>query len=388
MADRIPTFFILVPGPWKSRDDVADLLGGAGIAATAVGEPLKRGTVGVELIEDEALGDGFAQGRSPSVDDDVVDRISELGRAALLEIAGRLDEDPNQTAAIGRVLRDAGGLAIRMEGSGAASPWDDWLDDIESGGPFELYNRATLLVSDGDGTVFTCGMQQFDSPDAEITTTDPDEAVRWLDALCCFQLGESPVLGTGHIFRPDAGSVPCKLERWPDHRHRPDDGRHNPFGVWRLLRSGDESLEAMDPVPVITPSLVAQLLAAEGEKGAPLTQSEVEKLVDRSPAIAMALADALTLERHGFAIACLARFELAHAPSSTTAAGSCSEAGQKQQAARPAGPSSQTSAATTSHPPAPTSNRLAPPPRRSLRGHVARTRNCGRRQPITPVLQP
>ena len=53
----------------------------------------------------------------------------------------------------------------------------------------------------------------------------------------------------------------------------------------------------MDPVPVITPSLVAQLLAAEGEKGAPLTQSEVEKLVDRSPAIAMALADALTLER-------------------------------------------------------------------------------------------
>jgi hypothetical protein len=296
MADRTPTFFILVPGPWTSRDVVVDILRRAGIAAEADELP-KPDSVRVELIADDTLGDAFAAGGAESVDDSVVSRISALGRAALLEIAGNLHEDPKRTAALGKALRNADGLAIRMEGSGAASEWDPWLEDMESSNPCRIYRRATTLVSDGNGTVFTCGMQQFDLPDAEITAEGQDEAVRWLDDLCCFQLIESPVLWTGHTFRPDADSAPRTLERWPDHRHHPNDGRHNPFGVWRLLRGEDAGLESIDPIPTMMPSLLAQLLAAETKKGAPLTRIEVEALVDQSPATAMGPAHALALER-------------------------------------------------------------------------------------------
>jgi hypothetical protein len=98
-------------------------------------------------------------------------------------------------------------------------------------------------------------------------------------------------------FRPSAEVSKRKIERWPDHRHHPDDGRRNPFGLWRFLEPGDPGLTASNPVPVLVPSLVSQLLAAERAKGQPLTRSEVESVLNDSPAMAMAPADAAKLER-------------------------------------------------------------------------------------------
>src|SRR5690606_14016984 len=83
---------------------------------------------------------------------------------------------------------------VRTEASGGASTWEPWLAQLEGGHPMDLVHASVVLVGDDAGGLFTCGMHAFGLPEER-----------------------------------------RRLERWPDHRHHPDDGRHNPFGSWRLL---------------------------------------------------------------------------------------------------------------------------------------------------------
>jgi hypothetical protein len=150
---------------------------------------------------------------------------------------------------------------------------------------------------DDDDVMFTCGMHHFDLPDAQIRTQDPSEAMAWLDAFCVYQLVEQPTLLSGHTFHPTSDAPRRTLERWPDHRHQPNDGRYNPFGLWRFLEPGARGMEATRTVPVIIPALVATLLSAERSAGRPLTRAEVEGIVSKSAAIAMEPRDVAALER-------------------------------------------------------------------------------------------
>jgi hypothetical protein len=297
MSDRVPSFFFLVPGPWQSADEVVSALRARGIEST-VSKPgaILAGEVRVDLVEDERLGAGPWRGRNGALAPALIARIGELGRAALIEYGARLDQVPRKLAALGRALRDAGGLAVRMEGSGATSTWEPWLERLDSEDPYSTYVAAVLLVRDED-VIFTCGMHQFDLPDAQIAMADAHEATVWLDTFCAYQIAETPALASGHTFRPDAESTARVFERWPDHRHVPDDGRHNPFGVWRFLAEGQKGVEAGALVPTIMPALIPTLLAAESSKRKPLTEAEVEAIVAKCTAVALEPRDVLALER-------------------------------------------------------------------------------------------
>jgi hypothetical protein len=189
-----------------------------------------------------------------------------------------------------------------MEGSGTAWTWGAWLDRVDSALPEHLVEAAVSLVQDTDGTVFTCGMQHFDLPDAQIQAADAAHAVEWLECFNAFQLGEAPILVSGQTFRPSPDHPRRVLERWPDGRHASADGRHNPYGIWRFLEPGVASLAAPALTPVPIPSLVATLAALERKNGHPLSRDQVRALVEQSPVIAMERADAIALEkRRGYA---------------------------------------------------------------------------------------
>ncbi len=298
MELRVPSFFLLVPGPWREQREVLRALKERGIEAKADEEsPIQDGEIRVRLVEAEGLAQAFSWGREGALDADLVARIGMCQHAALVETGRRLNESAPQAAQLGRALRDAGGLAVRMEASGGASPWETWLEHLESGTPGGVYASAVVVVQGGDGALFTCGMHHFDMPDAEIALNDAREAIAWLDTLCVYQLGEDPELASGHTFQPNPEAARRVLERWPDHRHDPSDGRYNPFGLWRLQEPGAARVEAMTLIPTIVPTLVSQLSAAERSKGRALTRPEVERLVSESPAITLKPRTAQAMER-------------------------------------------------------------------------------------------
>lgn len=296
--DLPPSFFLLVPGPWSTPEELIDVLAGAGLEATNLREqdPVAGG-IGVDVVEDASLGRAFSYGLGGPLPQAVVAAAAACRQAALLQVAMRFDEHPERLARIGRTLRGAGGVAVRVESSGAATPWDSWLAQLESGTKEGLYASAAVTVYDDEDVFFTCGMHAFGLPDAQISERDAPTAIEWLETLCLFQLSERPVLASGHAFRPHAETARRKLERWPDHRHHPDDGRHNPFGLWRVLDEGDPGLEASGLSLTIMPSLITLLLAAERSAGSQLSRDEVERIVRESQAIAVPLAVASRLER-------------------------------------------------------------------------------------------
>ncbi|HET7541695.1 MAG TPA: hypothetical protein VFK05_17595 [Polyangiaceae bacterium] len=293
-----PSLFLLVPGPWRALPELSAALAARGVEATIDDSiELKAGEIRVTLIADDQLARAFSWGRGGPLDAALLSRIEKCKHAALVEIARQLPESALEVARIGRALRDAGGLAVRIEASGGACAWESWLECLESGRASQIYETAVVIVDGEDGIVFTCGMHLFDLPDAQITLDDTDEAIEWLDALCTYQLDEDPVLVSGHTFRPTADTEPRVLERWPDSEHDAEDGRHNPFGLWHLKTRDSARVKDSTPVLTFIPSLAAILTHAESSKGRPLTRSEVEQIVDEGTVIAMEPRDARALER-------------------------------------------------------------------------------------------
>jgi hypothetical protein len=298
MRDRVPSFFMLVPGPWSEVRELVKALNQRGLSVKHDDPgPIQAGEIHVELVEDDRLAAAFSWGRQGKLPAELLSRIGGCARAALVQCGRRLDEDPARVAGVGRALRDAGGLAIRMEASGAASPWEPWLERLESGDLNRVYATAVLVVQDDGGVMFTCGMHHFDSPDAQIAMDDPRAAIEWLDSFCVYQLAEAPALASGHTFAPHPDATRRAFDRWPDHRHHPNDGRHNPFGLWRFREPGAVGIRGGKLVPTIIPPLVSLLAAAERSRGMPLTKRELEELVASSPAIAMEPRRALAVER-------------------------------------------------------------------------------------------
>ena len=128
MPDRVPSFFMLVPGQWRDHSEVLRVLQGKGIDALPRGDSSAAADeVLVDVIHDERLASGFTWGRNGPLPKELVQQVDECGRAALIEVGQRLDENPALVARLGRALKDAGGIAVRMEASGSASTWDTWL---------------------------------------------------------------------------------------------------------------------------------------------------------------------------------------------------------------------------------------------------------------------
>ena len=298
MSNRIATFTLLVPGPWSDAAPVVSALQNAGITARAYapGLAIDRGAVVVEIIEDDELAAALTYGRRGRLPAALLARIAQTNKAAVVEIALQPLEDHAAIASIGKALRDAGGLAVRMELSGGAATWETWIAAFESGSIVDIYEASVIFVSDGE-TTFTCGMHHFDRPDATISGLDPRVAIDWLDALHTFELFESPALASGHTFAPDANTPRRVIERWPDANHGARDSRYNPLGVWRACDPSVPPRSVPRAIPTIIPALVVLLTARENQLKRPLTRTEVEEITSSCPAVALPLDQVIAMER-------------------------------------------------------------------------------------------
>jgi len=289
----VPSVFLLVPGPWEDEASLLDALATVTLPLGTFDDgPIAADHVRFGLVQDPA---GFGNALSWSRDgqrDELVAAANACNAAALIEVGTTLDLAIPTLRKISEALRTSGGVGIRVESSGAAVDWPTWFAALDASTAHELVHHTTLLVADGKVT-YTTGMHAFQRPDALVEGHDPD----LVSVFCSFQVVEDPVLMTGHTYGADADQPRRAIERWPDYRFGPDDGRHNPFGFWRLTEPGVPGPVTSDPLPVIIPPLVVTLAAAEREQGRPLTQEEVEAHVADGAATMVSAIEAIRLER-------------------------------------------------------------------------------------------
>jgi len=296
MADAPMSFFLLVPGPWESTEAVTALLSTIGSGVVSLGSELGEEAIGVEVVEDS---DGFADALSymPGlITDAEIAACGQTHRAVVIEVEGTLDARREIVGELCAILHGHGGLAIRFEASSKAHSLPETVRALASGDIAELLQVALVFSFDGE-QYFSIGMHQFNLPDVEVSGVTEEEAGYWLFTFTAYTLEDDPIFADGHTFGVDPDAPRQYLERWPDTRHHGDDGRQNPYGLWRVLPPGVEGLPVLDPEPTYIPSLSSMLLSKERELGRPLTEAEVVEIADTSVAMAVNIKDARTMER-------------------------------------------------------------------------------------------
>src|SRR4029450_13108984 len=102
MNERTPSFFMLVPGPWREAAQVTRTLADRDISILD--------GVTLDVVQDDDLARGFTWGRQGPLVGELVARVGACSHAVVIEFRGRLDEHASRVAALGRILRDAGGI--------------------------------------------------------------------------------------------------------------------------------------------------------------------------------------------------------------------------------------------------------------------------------------
>lgn len=294
---------LFVPGRQSSLEawEAALATEGLSLAAGKLSAPQLEGPLEVEWIpNDGEFGAAFSFG---TVEPEQVAAIDAAPSALVLRSPVDLREGREALVSIVSALQAAGGLAVRIEQSKAGWEISRWLELYSSDEAFTWHDGGVAFLW-GEQELQSCGMHAFSLPDVHLSISgaesDEDRAQlsRFGMILNAYQIGEDPLLFSGHTFSPDAESPRRVLERWPDLNYPEDHACHNPYGVWRVGPPGGSAREGPDLIPVFMPPLWVLLEAKSDQAGgSALRRQAVEALRDEAPCIAMEPVRAQILER-------------------------------------------------------------------------------------------
>ncbi len=284
----VSVIFEFVPAPEPVTRVTLFVPGKATLRGAGFGEWL-------ENPHDGSYGQAFSFG---TVEQGLMKQIEGAPGALLVPLPHDLREGRAEIVKTVEGLRQRGALAVRIEQSKLGWEVDEFLEVVGSGSPAALHRLAvTMLVTEGEVT--SCGMHAFSLPDSRVARDGNEGSAAeqaLLTALNVYQLGEDPLLLSGHTFSPDANSPRRALQRWPDDGYPPAHWCHNPFGVWRIGPPGGKGRPPTELHAEFMPSLVVLLSALEAKKGT-LTREQVEEATRAGVCIALDHRKAKLLER-------------------------------------------------------------------------------------------
>ena len=227
-----------IPGPWKERSDLIER-----IAITTKGEFMWAGLllmnskdkdhVTAELYDaDPHMRNAFkiaGHGRlSETTLDEIGNHLSTLYLHFPLAVSGQQQRLKMFTG----VIKDVGGIALKIETSGVAHSWESWEEILNSDNPFDMYRGFVTLVGDQDH-YYSCGMHHFSLPEVQVSRSlEIEDAADLINRFNYYRLVENPKLDSGHSFSLSPDAPHYRLNLIKDQRHDPDELFHNSFGVW------------------------------------------------------------------------------------------------------------------------------------------------------------
>lgn len=229
-----------VPGPWR---DNADLLrrivtvepkGRYVYAGLLLTDLVKQDHVELELFDaDPELSEAFEVAGQKRLPEALIDELKRHTTVACLRFPLALPGEIARVRRYSLVLRDAGGLALKVESAGIAHTWERW-SALTSGTAFDLYCATVVLVGDTD-QYFSCGMHHYGLPECAVPRSlSASEAAELMNHFNAWRIIEQPSLDEGHTFSLGEAGARYRLTLEPDTRHDADDLFHNSDGLWCL----------------------------------------------------------------------------------------------------------------------------------------------------------
>jgi hypothetical protein len=231
---------VCIPGPWVDRASFLESI----ILLEPAGRYLAAGGVLADVAEQDLVELDLApadpdmlkaftmaaQGRIPQ---ETLDAVAAHASVAYLQFPADLPAQNERIAKFTDLMRQAGGIAVKVESSGTAHAWDAW-QAMLGGNEFDLYCAMVLLVAD-DRSFYSCGMHLFGLPDCSVPDSiDAEDAAELMNQFNFWRIQEQPLLQTGHTFSMSADAPLYRLTLGPDPRHADGDTFHNSWGVWSI----------------------------------------------------------------------------------------------------------------------------------------------------------
>ena len=233
---------VCIPGTWENHTKfiesvVVSTNGDFMFAGFVLAHPKGNDHVELEFYDaDEQMAEAFKFGGQGKLSDATLDQIAQHQSVVYLHFPFDIVSQKERIAKFTEVLSRCGGIAVKLETSGAAHEWERWFELLNSDNLFDTYCASVVLVGDKD-FYYSCGMHNFGLPDVQISNKfDAPEAADLMNQFSYWQIVEKPVLKAGHTFSLAADSPHFRLELSKDKRHSKDDLFYNPNGLWELQR--------------------------------------------------------------------------------------------------------------------------------------------------------
>lgn len=231
---------VAIPGPWKDRSEfvariVSSTDGKFMMGGPMLAIPSERDHIMVEFADaDPSMRRAFQVAGRGQLNGPTLGAIARH-RAVVyahfpLQVPGRQQRILRFTD----VLRQIGGIAVKIESVGIAHEWDAWEQLLRSDDLFALYSGFVTLIAD-EHHYYSCGMHHFDLPDTQVPRSLPDgEAAHLMNQFNYYRMAEAPDLEEGHTFSLSEDSPRFELSRVDDVRYPADHPFHNEKGLWDL----------------------------------------------------------------------------------------------------------------------------------------------------------
>lgn len=241
---------ICIPGPWRDR---ADFIGRVittepksrfMFAGGILADVQQQDHVPLEFCDpDPQMAQAFETAGQGKLPQECLELIRQHTAVVYLHFPIDLQEQRERVAKFTGVVRQAGGIAVKVESAGVAHTWETW-DSRLRGSMFDLYCCAIVLVGDKH-SFYSCGMHHFGLPECEVPSfMGAASGAGLINRFNSWRINDRPEIKSGETFSLSANEPPFRLELRPDNRHSPDTLFYNPHGVWFITRA-----TSAEPIP-------------------------------------------------------------------------------------------------------------------------------------------
>lgn len=241
-------FLLCIPGPWKNWGDFATRIYAAGMEPGPIFHLMpgdgfishygKNWHISTQFFECYPhLAQSFEITQQVRLIPGSLDKLPGYNSVVFLFYAHSFGKDRKTIIDSTRLIKAVGGLVVSVESTGAALTWEEWAETAESEDPLAWYREIVVLKGD-ETSYYSCGMQHFSLPDAEVDRSIlPQLGSDLMTDFNCSRITGARNTEAGDIFSHQRNGTEYLLKRGPDHRHNEKNPFHNPYGVLRLHRN-------------------------------------------------------------------------------------------------------------------------------------------------------